>query len=111
MTKVDIILLITIVLLGVASIFIIKMMMHDGRTVRVTVDGNVVLVKELSADGEYKIEGYKGGSNLLTIKEGKAYVTEADCPDNLCVKQGGIGKTGETIICLPHRVMVEILGE
>ena len=37
-------------------------------------------------------------------------MTDADCPDKLCVKTGRISKTGETIVCLPHRVVVEIIG-
>ncbi|MFR4337598.1 MAG: NusG domain II-containing protein [Lachnospira pectinoschiza] len=37
-------------------------------------------------------------------------MTDADCPDKLCVKTGMISKTGETIVCLPHRVVVEIIG-
>ena len=38
-------------------------------------------------------------------------MTEADCPDKICVNTGKISKIGETIVCLPHRVVVEIQGE
>jgi hypothetical protein len=37
-------------------------------------------------------------------------MTAADCPDKLCVKQRSIAKEGETIVCLPHRVVVKISG-
>jgi hypothetical protein len=37
-------------------------------------------------------------------------MAEADCPDGLCVKQHKIDKTGQTIVCLPHRVVIEIEG-
>jgi len=37
-------------------------------------------------------------------------VTDADCPDRLCVKQRAISKQGETIVCLPHRLIVKIEG-
>lgn len=50
------------------------------------------------------------GENLVVVSEGKADVIEADCPDKLCVKQGKINKNGQTIVCLPHKLVVEIEG-
>lgn len=50
------------------------------------------------------------GRNLLEIHDGAARLTEADCPDLLCVKQGAVRYAGDSIICLPHRVVVEIRG-
>jgi hypothetical protein len=38
-------------------------------------------------------------------------MTEADCPDKLCVQEKAVSKNGETIVCLPHRVVVEITSE
>lgn len=83
----------------------------SGSMVIVKVDG--VTVRELTLDDEasFSVEGYQGGINRIVIHDGKAYVTEADCPDGLCVKTGEISRTGETIVCLPHRVVVEIKGE
>ena len=49
-------------------------------------------------------------TNLLVIKDGKADVTEADCPDKLCVHQKAISKTNETIVCLPNKVVVQVIG-
>jgi hypothetical protein len=48
------------------------------------------------------------GKNILRIKDGKADIMEADCPDGLCVKQKSISKDGESIICLPHKLIVVI---
>ncbi len=50
------------------------------------------------------------GKNLLVIENGTAKVTEADCPDRLCVNQKAIRYQGESIICLPHKVVVHIEG-
>ena len=41
-------------------------------------------------------------------KEGKAYMSGADCPDKLCVKQKAISKKGESIVCLPHKLVVQV---
>ena len=53
----------------------------------------------------------KYGYNLIEIGDEKVRVIEADCPDKLDVKQGYISKPGETIVCLPNRLIVEIKGE
>ena len=36
---------------------------------------------------------------------------EADCPDRLCVRQGAVSRVGESIICLPHELVVTVEGE
>ncbi|MBQ7678494.1 MAG: NusG domain II-containing protein, partial [Butyrivibrio sp.] len=44
------------------------------------------------------------GRNYVVIRDGVCSVTEADCPDGLCVRQGTISRAGEQIICLPHHL-------
>lgn len=58
-------------------------------------------------DTELLIET-ENGTNRLMIKEGEADVTEASCPDKICVHQSPISETGETIVCMPNRVIVTI---
>ena len=81
-----------------------------GGSAVVYIDGESAATYELNEEGEYLIET-EYGTNLLVIQDGKADMKEADCPDGLCVKQHAIFKTGETIVCLPHRVVVEIEGD
>lgn len=52
----------------------------------------------------------KFGYDLVRIADGKVRIVEADCRDGLCIKQGTIEEPGETIICLPNRLVVEIVG-
>ena len=73
-----------------------------GAEVVVTVDGTETARYALSDTGR--------GTNLLVIQDGKAKVTEADCPDRLCVNQKAISYQGESIICLPHKLTVTIEG-
>ena len=47
---------------------------------------------------------------MFVIKNGMAYMKHADCPDKLCVNTGKICRTSEKIVCLPNRVMVEVIG-
>ncbi|RZS93016.1 NusG domain II-containing protein [Cuneatibacter caecimuris] len=58
-----------------------------------------------------KIIAGTGGTNTLVIEGGIARIEEADCPDRLCVRQGGISKNGQSIICLPHQLVVRIVEE
>ena len=50
------------------------------------------------------------GTNVIVIEDGFVYMEEADCKDGLCVKQGKKSYNGESIICLPHRVLVTVTG-
>ena len=63
----------------------------------------------LSEDRTVKIEG-EGGYNTLVIEGGEVYLREADCPTQLCVKTGRIRYAGQSIVCLPHRLAVRIVG-
>ena len=46
-------------------------------------------------------------TNVCEIKDGKAYMLSADCPDHLCMKQKSIDEKGGTIVCLPNKVVIE----
>ena len=48
--------------------------------------------------------------NVLQIADGQAAVIEANCGDHTCVRTGAVSREGETIVCLPHRLIVEIRG-
>ncbi|MBQ6420608.1 MAG: NusG domain II-containing protein [Clostridia bacterium] len=50
------------------------------------------------------------GKNILVIKDGSASVQDADCPDRVCAKHRAISMAGEQIVCLPHRLVVRIVG-
>ena len=80
----------------------------EGSEVRVMVEGKEIGVYSLSKDGEYSLNG---GTNTLIIKDGKAYMTDADRPAKLCVRQGKISRNGETITCLPNKLTVTVIDE
>ncbi len=84
---------------------------NDGRTIEVSVDGAVVATLPLDADTTYTIDGVNGGHNTLIIADGKATITEATCPDGVCVRHRAIDKAGQSIICLPNKVVVRVVGE
>ncbi len=100
--------LIGVILAIVAVLFVVfALMKEDGAYVVVRVDGDEVARYELSRNGEYSLNG---GTNILKIEDGKAFLTSASCPDHLCVKQGKIDKTNEVITCLPNKLTVTVYG-
>ncbi len=52
-----------------------------------------------------------GDHNTVIIENGRVWMEYANCPDGLCINQGKIAESGQTIICLPNKVMVTIEGE
>ena len=53
----------------------------------------------------------KNGTNVMQIKDGKVTMKKADCKDQICADHKAIEKSGETIVCLPHKVVIEIRSE
>ena len=81
----------------------------EGSTVVVSVDGKKVAEYPLSVDGTYYLNN---GTNVLVIEDGYAYISEANCPGfQDCVEEGKKHFVGETITCLPNKLIVEITGE
>ena len=73
-------------------------------TVR-TADGEAIY--PLNKDGVFSLNG---GTNTLVIENGEAWVSEADCPDKICMGMGKISKNGEFIACLPNQVIIVVEG-
>ncbi|MEE0751636.1 NusG domain II-containing protein [Frisingicoccus sp.] len=110
MKKGDIILVCIVLLLGIAGFFVIKYMnREDGGTLTVTVDGKIYETYDLDKDQEVSLE-IDGWYNRFEIRDGRVSMIEADCPDHYCVDHAAIDKVNETIVCLPHRVVLEITG-
>lgn len=103
----DILLILVIFGIGVSLLAYTYLGKQNHSVVAVRVDGKVVQEFLLDDSIQYKIEGI-GGTNTLCIDEGSVWLKEADCPDRICVQTGKIRYAGQSIICLPHKVVVEI---
>lgn len=76
-------------------------------TLKITVDGETYGTYSLAQDQTVKIET-DHGTNTLVIENGSVHMEEADCPDGYCKRQGTISRVNETIVCLPHKLVVEV---
>ena len=103
------ILLITVTTAAALLIAVLLLMSgKKGTCAEIYVDGILKAEYILTDDREVEIKGYNGGSNILIIKDGAAYMREASCPDKLCIHQGKISRSGQAIVCLPNRVVIKI---
>ena len=103
----DMILICGFLVAALALFFILRSGGTDGVWAVVRVNGEETERHLLTDSGRYSING---GSNILVIENGSARIEEADCPTQLCVKQGSISRTGQCITCLPNKVTVTVEG-
>lgn len=99
--------LIVVLLAAALFAFLFLRTRAPGEVVRVYRENTCVAQYPLHTDGTYVLAG---GGNVLCVREGVAYMESARCPDRLCVRRGGICRAGESIVCLPNRIVVEIAG-
>lgn len=108
--KADLLLLAAALVFG-AVLAAVLLLRSPGGTVQVRVAGAVTAGYPLDVDASYTITGANGGTNLLVIEDGAARIEEASCPDGVCVHTGRIRRNGQSIVCLPNQVVVEIVSE
>ena len=109
----DIILVSSLLAVALSVLIFMTLTREMGAVARVSVDGVTVAEYPLSINGKYVLNG---GTNVLVIEDGYAYLIYSECPDKTCVIGNGvhgnkISYNGERIVCLPNRVMIEIVGE
>ena len=76
-------------------------------TIQITVNGELYGTYSLAEDQVIRI----GDTNVCEIKNGQVKMTEADCPEHLCMKQPAVGSAGGYIVCLPNRVVIHGEGD
>ncbi len=77
------------------------------QTLCIYVGGELYGEYSLTENQEIKI----GETNVCEILDGKVRMTEANCPDQICVHTAQISRDGMTIVCLPNRIVLEIKNE
>lgn len=105
--KIDIIVISSLLLISIAVLLVTQLTRKDGAYVEIKIDGKVVAEISLEDDGVYTLNH---GTNELTIKGGVAYMTDSDCPDHTCENTGKVKYVGETIVCLPNKVHITVIG-
>lgn len=109
----DTILVAVILIIAAAGLLFFGLNKEMGSSVAVNINGEQTAVYPLSVNTEVTITTGENNEhiNVLTIKDGKAYISEANCPDGICAETRAAQYVGETIVCLPHKVVIEIVAE
>lgn len=96
-------------ILGSVYLFVFR---QTGDMVQITIDGELYGTYSLSEDRVEEIRTGENGShhNRLVIRDGKAVMESASCPDGICVAHRPIFRVGESIVCLPNRVVITVIG-
>ncbi len=110
MTKgVKIILICVIVVFAVSAVLSL-FMLHptDNKKVVVIRDNTELYSFDLSTvkDEQIRIDYENGGYNIIEIKDGEICISQADCPDNTCVKTGVLKSEEMPVVCLPHHLIL-----
>lgn len=92
---------------ALVAALVIQLNKKPGAYVVVRIDGRETAQYSLS---QSRTVALNGGTNILRIEDGRAWLTEANCPDHICVKMGVIDEVGEVITCLPNRLTVTVYG-
>ena len=101
-----------VLLLAALALFFLMRARQDrdtgaGARAVVTVDGPEIGSYPLQKSGTFPLNG---GTNILVVENGEAWVSEADCPDKVCMGMGRISRNGEFIACLPNRLLIVVEG-
>lgn len=108
--KADIFLAVFLIIAGIAASYILSFGQTGGSEIIITVDGQKFGTYSLLQDNEIVIE-QESSTNKVTIKDGIVSMSFSNCHGQDCVKHAPISQTGENIICLPHKVVVEVCGD
>lgn len=110
MKKKDLILIGIVLAIALLSLGILQLFKEEGAYVTVSIGGVEVANYSLSIDGEFALNG---GTNILKIENGEAWMIEANCPtrgSTRCTAQGKISQTTESITCEPNKLTVVVHG-
>ena len=106
--RIDIIVVASLLIISLLILLLVSLAKEEGTYVEVTVDGSMAGKYSLAIDGIYSLNG---GTNTLVIQNGEAYMSDSNCPDHICENTGKIRHVGQTIICLPNRITVTVIGD
>lgn len=81
----------------------------DGKYAEIIQNGVVIRTVELRTDQEFTVTSGAGGYNRITVHNGKIAVSEASCPDKICIRQGAISSSVKTIVCLPNKLVIKVV--
>ncbi|MCD8326600.1 MAG: NusG domain II-containing protein [Lachnospiraceae bacterium] len=115
--RADIVLLTLIIAVGLVGVMFQQLFQSSAdetetqRYAVIEVAGEEVARLPLNENTTYTIDREDDMYNVVVIEDGSVYMSEANCPNLNCIRQGKISEVGVPIVCLPHQVIVMIVEE
>ena len=112
-TRAWIILLAAAAVLLAAATYATLSARREGAVAQVVLDGAVLREIDLSRVAEayrFTVETPDGGYNVVSVEPGRIRVSDADCPDQTCVRQGWLSDQAAPVVCAPHRLVIALRG-
>ncbi len=111
-TRTWILILTAVAMASAAACLFLLFGKSTGQTAQVIRDGEVLYEINLSAVEEpysFTVTGKDGGVNVIEVEPGRIRVSDADCPDRICVHQGWLSTQSVPVVCVPHRLMIRLV--
>lgn len=102
-------LVVILLLLGVGASFYVVGQRPKGQQLVVEQNGRVVFAAPLRSDRKVALTGPRGDT-IVAIRNGRARIVEASCPDKVCMGMGEISRQGEVVACVPNFLLLHIEG-
>ncbi len=110
LTKWDIGILLFLILIGtMITAWIYRPSNASGNSVEIRQNGAVIKTLPLDKDTEETLTFENGASNTFYIRNKTVSMKAANCGDHTCIRTGEIAHPGESIVCLPHRLVLQIV--
>lgn len=103
------ILIFTVLVLLCSGAALYLYLLESGETAEIYSQGALYATVDLGRDATYVVIS-DSGSNTIVVQDGEITVTEADCPDQICVNHGP-AKAGRPIVCLPNELVISVAAE
>ena len=108
-TKTWILLLALLLVLSIGLSIPLLLPGEDAAYAKIHSQGQLIRTVDLKIDQEFTVDTPDGGRNVVTVKDGKIAVTEANCPDHYCMHRG-FCNSGAQIVCLPNHLVIRFTG-
>lgn len=106
----DFILIIFLMLASFTPIFFFIHSHTAGHVAQLRVNNKIIKNFKLNSNQIYTyFDKTDGDRNKIEVRDGQIAIVDANCDDQICVRKGFISKTGQTIVCLPHRLVIEVM--
>ena len=100
----------TVAALCLLCVALIPLFADTGSVVQVRQNGNLLQSLSLDTPTEFTLSAPNGGSNTITVRDGRVCVSHATCPDQVCVNQGWVNTDAIPIVCLPNQLVIQVKG-